>query len=191
MSSNNELGSKIKQTRLQREMSVSELAKSCGCSEELIITLENGELIPSLTPLMQISRALGVRLGTFLDDTENCSPAISRNGDYQKGLHFSGNAVAPDHSVLEFYALARNKCDRHMEPFIINVHPEDTERVLSSHEGEEFIYVLAGKLQIVYGKESYTLEPGDSIYLDSVVPHHVYSASDTETKILAVVFAPY
>ncbi len=191
MSSNNELGNKIKQTRMQREMSISELAKNCGCSEELINTLENGELIPSLTPLMQISRALGVRLGTFLDDTESCTPAITRNGDYQKGLHFSGNTTTQDSSVLDFFALARNKCDRHMEPFVVNVHPTETEKILSSHEGEEFIYVLEGELQIEYGKEEYTLNQGDSIYLDSVVPHHVHSAPDTETKILAVVFAPY
>ncbi len=191
MSSNNELGNKIKQTRMQREMSISELAKNCGCSEELINTLENGELIPSLTPLMQISRALGVRLGTFLDDTESCTPAITRNGDYQKGLHFSGNTATQDSSVLDFFALARNKCDRHMEPFVVNVHPTETEKILSSHEGEEFIYVLEGELKIEYGKEEYTLNQGDSIYLDSVVPHHVHSAPDTETKILAVVFAPY
>ena len=172
-------------------MSQSELAANSGCPEELINKLESGELIPSLTPLMQISRALGVRLGTFLDDAENNSPVICRAGNATSSIHFSGTTSSSQNSMLDFYSLAQNKCDRHMEPFIINVHPKITDKRLSSHEGEEFIYVLEGILNIKYGKDCYTLNVGDSIYLDSVIPHYVYSAESTETKILAVVFAPY
>ncbi len=191
MPSNNELGTKIFQIREQREMSVADLAKNSGCSQDLITALESGELIPSLSPLMQISRALGVRLGTFLDDAESSSVVINRGGDSKAGIHFSGNSSSTMSSVLDFFPLAQNKCDRHMEPFIISVHPAESDKTLSTHEGEEFIYVLSGQLEIKYGKDSYTLEEGDSIYLDSVVPHYVYSSEGIETKILAVVFAPY
>ena len=191
MTVNNELGQKIRQTREQREMSENDLAANSGCSTELIQKLESGELIPSLTPLLQISRALGVRLGTFLDDAENQSPVITRAGKETASIHFSGTSATSQNSMLDFYALAQNKCDRHMEPFIIQVHPENTDKRLSSHEGEEFIYVLSGILQVKYGLEIYTLNEGDSIYLDSVIPHYVYSAQDVETRILAVVFTPY
>ena len=191
MLANNELGTKIKQMREQKEMSIADLAKNSGCPADLITALESGELIPSLTPLMQISRALGVRLGTFLDDTESSSVIINRSGDSKEGLHFSGNSSSAKSPVLDFFPLAQNKCDRHMEPFIINVHPAESDKTLSTHEGEEFIYVLSGQLEIKYGKDSYTLKEGDSIYLDSVVPHYVYSSEGNEAKILAVVFAPY
>ena len=63
-----------------------------------------------------------------------------------------------------------------MEPFIIDVMPtQDTDFVLSSHEGEEFIMVMEGVMEISYGKNTYLLEEGDSIYYDSIVPHHVHA----------------
>ena len=78
-----------------------------------------------------------------------------------------------------------------MEPFIIDVQPCDDESPsVSSHEGEEFIYVLSGCVQINYGETVYQLESGDSLYYDSVVPHNV-SARDEVARILAVVYAPF
>ena len=81
--------------------------------------------------------------------------------------------------------------DRHMEPFIIDVMPtEDSDFVLSSHEGEEFIMVMEGVMEISYGKNTYLLEEGDSIYYDSIVPHHVHAYEGQAAKILAVVYTP-
>ena len=63
-----------------------------------------------------------------------------------------------------------------MEPFIIDVAAtDDSDFVLSSHEGEEFIMVMEGTMEISYGKNTYLLEEGDSIYYDSIVPHHVHA----------------
>ena len=79
-----------------------------------------------------------------------------------------------------------------MEPFIIDVMPtEDSDFVLSSHEGEEFIMVMEGVMEISYGKNTYLLEEGDSIYYDSIVAHHVHAAADNKARILGVVYTPY
>jgi quercetin dioxygenase-like cupin family protein len=76
-----------------------------------------------------------------------------------------------------------------MEPFIININAmNDADFVLSSHEGEEFIYVMEGTMEISYGQSSYLLNEGDSIYYDSIVPHHVHAYQGQEAKILAVVY---
>ena len=78
-----------------------------------------------------------------------------------------------------------------MEPFIIDIKPALTqEPVLSSHEGEEFIYVLSGKIKVNYGREEQILSQGDSIYYDSIVEHLVSAADDQAAKILAVVYTP-
>ena len=61
---------------------------------------------------------------------------------------------------------------------------------LSSHEGEEFIMVMEGIMEISYGKNTYLLEEGDSIYYDSIVPHHVHAYEGQAAKILAVVYTP-
>ena len=79
-----------------------------------------------------------------------------------------------------------------MEPFIIDIQPsEEKEFTLSAHEGEEFIYVMEGVVEIAYGKTTYTLNEGDSIFYDSIVNHHVHGGNNKAAKILAVVYTPF
>ena len=79
-----------------------------------------------------------------------------------------------------------------MEPFIVDIEPaEQSDYMLSSHEGEEFIYVMEGKIEINYGKDTFLLNAGDSIYMDSIVVHNVHAADNQPAKILAVVYAPF
>lgn len=187
----NRVGSKIRQLREAKEMTIEELAEASQSSAELIRQLEDGALIPSLTPLIKIARALGVRLGTFLDDMPQSGPVIVRAGRSEKVVRFSGKTEKPKESALEFYSLASDKADRQMEPFIIDIHPSPNEsHPLSSHEGEEFIYVLSGEIEIFYGKDVQRLSAGDSIYYDSIVPHDVHAAGEGDAKILAVIYAP-
>jgi transcriptional regulator with XRE-family HTH domain len=191
MSEENRVGSKIRQLREAREMTVEELAEASQSSVELVKQLENGALVPSLTPLLKIARALGVRLGTFLDDMPQNGPVIVRAGLSENVVRFSGKTERPKKSALEFYSLASDKADRHMEPFIIDIHPSPEEsHKLSSHEGEEFIYVLSGEIEIFYGKDVQRLNAGDSIYYDSIVPHDVHAAGKEDARILAVIYAP-
>ena len=90
---------------------------------------------------------------------------------------------------LEFHSLGAGKIDRNIDPFIIDITYEKDHK-LSSHEGEEFIYVLEGEIEVEYGKDKFTVAAGDSIFYDSVVPHHLHSTGD-KAKILAVLYTPY
>ncbi len=187
----NDLGEKLKLIREQYKLTVEQLAERSHCSAALIEKLEAGALIPSLTPLLKIARGLGVRLGTFLDDSPHAGPSLVRQGQADQVLRFSGNSDAEKTSVLDFHSLAAGKSDRHMEPFLIEVHPPQSDNAkLSGHEGEEFLYVLKGGIEILYGKEVYQLDAGDSIYYDSVVPHSVHAMNNQDATILAVVYSP-
>jgi quercetin dioxygenase-like cupin family protein len=74
---------------------------------------------------------------------------------------------------------------------VIDVHPTVSEDCMFSvHEGEEFIYVLKGKIQISYGPDVYILSPGDSIYYDSTTPHEVRAAGEENGRIIAVIYTP-
>jgi transcriptional regulator with XRE-family HTH domain len=191
MADNDKLPQKLKQLREQKQLTIDQLSERSGVCAEQIKSLEAGEPACSLTPLVRIARGLGVRLGTFLDDAPQAGPVIKKKGDCRKVIRFAGSNKHTG-GELDFMSLASEKQDRHMEPFIIDVKPlNDGKFELSSHEGEEFIYVLSGRIEINYGKETYRLETGESIYYDSVVPHHVHSACDDVSQILAVVYAPY
>lgn len=185
------VGGKIKQIREMKKVSVEELAERSGMDTSMIIKIEEEKNIPSLAPLIKIARALGVRLGTFLDDSDLYGPVVVRSGEYQKGARFtSQTSEAREH--LNFFSLAFDKAGRNMEPFIVDIEPGlQSDYMLSSHEGEEFIYVLEGEIEINYGKEVYRLAKGDSIYLDSIVLHNVHAGNNNSAKILAVVYAPF
>ena len=185
----NLIGPRIRQLREHRELSVEALAQRTGCSPEMISALEAGELVPSLTPLFRLARGLGVRLGTLLDDQSQDGPAIVRQGDAGVTVHFSGNDPARKHSTLDFHPLAPHKAARNMEPFLVDVHPAQGEVALNEHEGEEFIYVLSGRIEVRYGKDVHRLDAGDSIYFESVVPHHLHALGG-DARILAVIYAP-
>jgi len=181
------VGDKIRTLREQLELSQAELAERAGCEVVLIEQLEAGQTAAGLAPLIKITRALGCRLGTLLDDDTRVGPVLTRADEATAATRF-GTAGAPQ---LDFFALAADKSARHMEPFLITAEPTDGDYELSSHEGEEFIYVLEGVLEIVYGTDAIVLEAGDSIYYDSIVPHHVHAAGDATAKFLAVVYAPF
>lgn len=156
------------------------------------MSIENDQYLPSLGPLIKIARALGVRLGTFLDDNDELGPVVSRAEDrLDNSISFS-NDTADARKHMEYHALAKRKAGRHMEPFIIDINPSEEKNFkLSAHEGEEFIYVMNGEVEIDYGKEKYLLKEGDSIFYDSIVEHHVHGAIGKSARILAVVYIPF
>lgn len=191
MSAEKKIGAKLRQLRDAKQMTIEQLAEQSHCQAEQIRQLEEGALVPSLTPLMEISRALGVRLGTLLDDDPLDGPVVFDSTRAPNVIRFSGKDPNATSSNLDFYSMGAGKRDRHMEPFMIDVKPRSGEAPpLSAHEGEEFIFVLSGAIQINYGKTTYELEAGQSIYYDSVVPHDVHAKGDENARILAVVYAP-
>ena len=192
MSSNNTIvGSKIKGMRETKNISIEEMSERTGLSTEQLNSIENDDNLPSLGPLIKVARALGVRLGTFLDDNDELGPVVCRSEERSSSISFS-NDTSDARKHMEYHSLAKQKAGRHMEPFIIDIQAsEERDFKLSAHEGEEFIYVMSGEVEIAYGKEKYTLKEGDSIFYDSIVKHHVHGAPGQSAKILAVVYIPF
>jgi len=185
------IGSRIKGMRESKSISIEVFSERSGLSVEQIQLIESNSQIPSLAPLVKMARALGVRLGTFLDDNEDLGPVVSRKEDQPAGISFSSN-TASSHNDLQFFSLAQKKAGRSMEPFTIDIQSSTQNGyALSSHEGEEFIYVLEGEIEIFYGKRVFKLAQGDSIYYDSIVDHNVHAANNSEARILAVVYTPF
>lgn len=185
------VGEKIRAIRQTKQLSIEDVIERTGLSQEQIERIENNVDIPSLAPLIKIARALGVRLGTFLDDQDEVGAVVCRKEELQNNtISFSNNAASA-RTHMHYHSLSNSKSGRSMEPFIIDIHPtDDMSYELSSHEGEEFIYVMDGTVEISYGKKTHVIEAGDSIYYDSIVPHHVHGFKGQAAKILAVVYTP-
>ncbi len=183
-------GEKIRILREEKELPLTEVAERAQLEALQLESIENGSIAPSLGVLIKLSRALGVRLGTFLDDEVREGAVITRDGDAESTLRISGTNNQ-DKENLSFFSLAKEKADRHMEPFLVKIKPGVPSNPMASvHEGEEFIYVLKGSVTISYGKDEYILNRGDSIYLDSIVKHQVWANNDEKALLLAVVYVP-
>lgn len=173
----------------KREMSLEKLSELTSLEESFLDTMLKKDIYPPLGPLMKIARALGVRLGTFLDDQASSDPFIIRRADREAELSVLGGTGKS--TALKFYSLGKGKIDRHMEPFFVDVMPESAiEKTLSSHEGEEFILVMSGSIEIIYGTEKYLLNEGDSVYYNSIVPHYVSCAGNEKAELHAVIYIP-
>ena len=182
------LGARVRKFRELREVGIEELAERTGLAPELLRAVEEQDLYPSLGPLLRISRALGVRLGTFLDDQAGADPLIVRLAERHEDFSMHDRSGSP--ASTRYFSLGRGKTDRHMEPFFIELLPEEGEPALSSHEGEELLIVHAGRVEVRYGGERHELGPGDSIYYNSVVPHHVGALGAAKAEIYAVLYFP-
>ncbi|MGI6045252.1 MAG: helix-turn-helix domain-containing protein [Eggerthellaceae bacterium] len=195
MSNENKLGSKIQTLREALGLSQEELAQRCDCDVSVIKDLEDGAIAPSLAPLIKITRALGVRLGTLMDDDEETGPVYTDQVHMEEVTRIKSLQTVSDAGDLSYYSLAEGRTSRHIDPFIITVTPSgETDHVLHGHEGEEFLFGLEGEIEIEYGlgehSKLYILKPGESIYYDAIVPHQVRAHEDQRAKFLAVVYTP-
>lgn len=185
------IGEKIRNFREMRMVSRNDLAMNANLEIEQLRIIEEEGVVPSLGPLIRIARALGVRIGTFLDDMEQIGPVVVKAGTEKNSVSFSSSDPS-SRQHLNFFSLAADKTGRHMEPFIVEIEPSfASDYKLSSHEGEEFIFVLNGSVEINYGKDVYRLEAGDCIYYDSIVMHNVHAGDARDARILAVIYTPF
>lgn len=187
MEKNVKLAERVRIYRERLNMPVETLAEKAGVAADVIRAVERGEAYPALGILVKLSRALGQRLGTFMDDQFSPDPVIVRAGA-RTGEHATHKAEVS--GGFTYFPLGRGKTDRHMEPFYIEI-AAGTEAKFSSHEGEEFIIVVSGEVELVYGEESHVLKPGDSMYYNSVVRHVVRPAGGGPASIYAVIFMPF
>ena len=181
------VGKRIRTYREKLDMSVFDLAQKSGIDEKVINSIEKGQVLPALGVLTKLSRALGQRLGTFMDDQFKPDPIITRAKDVE------ANAVAKEGTNVLGYAshsLALGKPDRHMDPFRIEFAADGVDEV-SSHEGEELIICIAGEVELTYGNEKSVLMPGDTAYYNSVVKHGLRALGGKPASIYGIVFMPF
>ena len=180
------VGARIRSYRENLGMSVEELAAKSGVSREAVEDVENGKVLPALGALTKLSRALGQRLGTFMDDQFKPDPIITRADDIE-----SNKVAGEGMNVLGYasHSLALGKPDRHMDPFRIEFAADGVDAV-QHHEGEELIICLAGEVELTYGPDKTVLKAGDTAYYNSCVRHGLRALNGQPASIYGIVFMP-
>jgi len=183
------VGERVRELRESKGLSLQDMANRTGYSSALLSQVENHFISPPLGGLIKIAKALEVKVGTFFGDEPRESYAIVRKDERKHVSRFaSKEGVSYGYS---YESLGFDKKDRQMEPFLVTLEPATVKsEKLSSHDGEEFIFVLEGEMEAILGDHKDVLHPGDCIYYDSTIPHKVQCHREVPTKILAVLWTP-
>lgn len=183
------VGERIKTVREEAGLSLQDLADRTGYSSALLNQIENHLVSPPLGALGKIALALGVRLGDLWGERPREPYTIVRKGDRRPASRFaSKEGVAYGYA---YESLGFGKKDRRIEPFLIRLEPPTVKDPQPSvHEGEEFLFVLTGKMVVYLAGHTDVLEPGDCILYDASVPHRVTCHEGEPAEVLAVIWSP-
>jgi len=183
------IGERVRKFREIKRLSQDDLARRAGLDLEFIADVEENRAAPPLGKLLRISRAMGIRMSNFIDDMVSADPVIVRAAERENALEKEILNLKDTHMDLAFHSLGKGKIDRHMEPFFIDVLPQPPGQVkVSQHDGEEFIAVISGEIELQYGGDTYHLKPGDSVYYGSDKPHRLVALNDRKAQIMAVIY---
>ena len=179
------LGSRIHEARELRGLTLQDLSSRTGISLETLEKVEANKMIPPLGELIKLGKALEMKMGYFI------SPGVEKpmtvvHSDKRRVVSRHGKKKSEQYGYF-YESLAPEKADRFMEPFLITMVPSEV-KDLSTHDGQEFIFVLEGEMSAQVGDQVEILKPGDAVYYDSSNPHLVKCQGDKPTKILAVLY---
>lgn len=174
------LGSKIRALRERSGLSPEAFALKAGLAPETLSRVESDEEIPPVGTILQISSALGLDAGGLLNEAEKETRTQAR----QDGLEKRRRSYA-------YRTLAPGSAHMHLKAFAVTIDPHrDHEMVEYRHEGEEFIYVLAGELEVTVGETRHRLEPGATLHFLSTIPHMLSNPGPVKTELLVVLYTP-
>ncbi len=179
-----EVGKRIKQLREERGISLEDLSNLTGFDVSRLQDIESGKVKPQLGTVMKLSKALDSAVGRLVSGMGTKLYSITRK-DERKPISRSTSKTGKK-NVYSYMSLTPEVQGRHMEALIVQLEKSE-DKEISVHNGEEFIFVLDGIVNLTIGKETYDLDPGDSAYYLSTTSHFITAKTEKAT-ILAVLY---
>jgi transcriptional regulator with XRE-family HTH domain len=178
------VGERIKALREAQDMTLEQVSKLTGIKAERLGAYEDGRAVPAIGVVIQLSRVLGSKMEGLLHGGGTVSEHIT--------ICRSGESLGGDQGDTEqsyaYATLTRPGTAGHrMEPFLLTFDPKVAQAPAITHDGQEFVYILDGAVELFYDGRRYRLEQGDSAYLDSSLPHTFHGLGDHPARMLAVV----
>lgn len=172
------VGKKIRSFRLEKKMSLDRLANDTGFSIDHLKQIESGKIMPPVGTLLQLARALEIDSGALLKEQQE--RVSSRAEEYKKRTdNYAYATLTPG---------AENK---HLKAFQVTIESNQEHKGVGYyHEGEEFVYVLDGCIEIVVGDHENRLKAGESLHFNSGIKHNMRNPADDPAELLVVVYTP-
>ncbi|MCL2485058.1 MAG: XRE family transcriptional regulator [Endomicrobia bacterium] len=175
-----DIGLRLSGLRNIAEMTPEAFCEKTGITVQDLAAYEKGELDFSFSFLYKAAKILGVDV---IDLMSGDSPHLSDWTIVRKGEGYSIDRRA----AYKYNHLAFTFRNKKAEPFMVTVEPKEEKPSLQSHDGQEFNLMISGRMKFYIANSEYVLEPGDSVYFNSSIPHAMQALDNAPVKFLAVV----
>ena len=182
------IGRKVRELREKSQLTIMDLAARSGVPKSVLTEIESGDVTPPVATLLKLARAMNVGMAFFFQDEAAADKVSVTRKDQRIRIR-----RRPHHHEGEvdyiYESLETRKPDKHMEPLFVEFQSMETgDMVFSSHEGEEFVYLLEGRLEFRSHERLEVLTPGDAIYFESDLSHAFRGLGNQAARAIVVVW---
>ena len=173
------MGKRLKDIRTDKGLSLEYLANETGFSIEYISGIEKGTIMPPVATILRLSRALEIDSGVLLKKERDEADKKKVAGFRERTEDYTYQTLTPD------------AIHKHLKAFKVFIEPvSDHKGVSYQHEGEEFIYVLKGKIEVTVGDNKNVLNPSESTHFNSSIVHKLKNVSSEKAEMVVVLYTP-
>jgi transcriptional regulator with XRE-family HTH domain len=177
---NEHIGNKIKDLRNRNGLTQQELADRTELTKGFISQLERGQVSPSIVTLLDLIECLGTTASEFFKETEEERVVFSEEGFFEK-VDDAGNSIQWIVPTAQKY---------HMEPLLVVIQPHQTLEEDKPHDGEEFGYLMSGRIKLHLGDAVYTVKAGESFFYPAKRKHRIENPGSRPAKFIWVSTPP-
>lgn len=165
------IGDRIRLLRVKQKRTLQEIADSSELSKSMISKIENNKTVPSVAALVKIAQALGTNVSSLLERDGWMNAIVTTRQKAEQNV----TATEKGYSIFPY---ASEYHEKKMQPFLFVARKGEVKPHQLFHEGEEFIFVLHGEMNMQVGETVYTLREGDSLYFNSLQKHGIMPISN-------------
>ncbi len=173
------IGQKLKELRLQNNLTLEELAIRCELTKGFLSQLERDLTSPNISALEDILEALGTNLSEFFQESPEVQVVFGTDDFF---------VDEQERRIIEW--IVPNAQKNQMEPILLTLHGKCKTEEITSHEGQEFGYVLKGQIQLVMGSKVYRIKAKETFYIEGRKSHYLYNPNQTDAKVLWISTPP-
>lgn len=156
------LGEKLKAIRIKKKMTLGEVAKKSFLTKSFISQIELNKTSPSIASLTKLASAFEVRLTDLFEEEFNWEDVLTKKGE--RDSYYNKK------TQLTLEPLFTRRPDQKMEPLYLRFEPGGKTDVIT-RKGQEFVYIIKGKVKLIFDRKEYIAEEGDSLCFKSSIPH--------------------
>ncbi len=173
------IGKRLMKLRKDKKLTLKHLANETGLNPRFISKVEKAEVMPPVSVILQLSRALEVDSSLLLREEKKRAGEKTAEGYQKRTEDYSYETLTPE---------ARHK---HLKAFKVFIDPNSEHKPVGyQHLGEEFQYVIKGKIEVMVGENKNILGPGESLHFNSSIVHKLKNISSEEAELLVVLYTP-